>query len=299
MIGATLVDIRHHVESLASETGSYYLRCGRTGERPVPATGLYFEDRPVARAAARATEQYRAALRQYDPQLPDYDVIACQRPTVGATADGHPAADGPPPRASESRPTDGDSRVDFCHRIAGALFETVADSSHDGVEDAIMDTYFRTAESIESADELCLRLLESIATELEERLDSGEQLEILRATADRLPPRPITHDPLEATLSRLRSCTLLEEYALEPATVEFGAASRVMTVRGYALRRPGTRVVTLPVVVELLRRWPGRELSVDWRRLDAEHRGACQLAVTARRTDGSNGLLTVSEVSTS
>lgn len=299
MIGATLVDIRHHVESLASDTGTYYLRCGRTGERPVPATGLSFEDRPVARAAARGTEQYRAVLRQYDPQLPDYDVIACQRPRTGATADGQPTVDVPPPQASESRTVDGRSRVDFCHRLAGALFETIADSPHDGVEDAIMDTYFQTAESIDSADELCLRLLESIATELEDRLDSDEQLEILRATADRLPPRPPTRDPLEATLSRLRSCTLLEEYVLEPGTVEFGAASRVMTVRGYALRRPGTRVVTLPVVVELLRRWTGRELSVDWVRVDAERRGACRLAVTTRRTDGSNGLLTVPEVTTS
>ncbi|WP_144923966.1 DUF7551 domain-containing protein [Halorubrum salsamenti] len=78
MIGTTLLEISDHIESLASETGEYSLVCARYGDRPVPAAGLRFESRPVARAAARATEQYRDALRRYDPRLPYYDVIVRQ-----------------------------------------------------------------------------------------------------------------------------------------------------------------------------------------------------------------------------
>lgn len=81
MMGETLGDIRQQIESLASDSGTYYLICGRTGERPVPASGLYFESRSAARAATRATKRYRAALRQYDPQVPYYDVIVCETPT--------------------------------------------------------------------------------------------------------------------------------------------------------------------------------------------------------------------------
>ena len=66
------------VEALASPTGEYVLRCCRIGDRPVPAAGLRFESRPAARVAARVTEQYRAALRQYDPSLPRHDVVVCQ-----------------------------------------------------------------------------------------------------------------------------------------------------------------------------------------------------------------------------
>jgi len=46
-----------------------HLRCGRAGDRPLPAAGNRFPDRATARAAARATEQYRSALRRYDPQV--------------------------------------------------------------------------------------------------------------------------------------------------------------------------------------------------------------------------------------
>lgn len=45
MNGTTLGDIRTHIEELASETGDYYLVCVRSGERPVPASGLRFESR--------------------------------------------------------------------------------------------------------------------------------------------------------------------------------------------------------------------------------------------------------------
>lgn len=84
MTSETLRDTRALVEELATESGRYYLVCGRTGERPVPAAGLWFEDRASARAAAGATEQYRRLLRRYDPDLPRCDVIVCERPVTRA-----------------------------------------------------------------------------------------------------------------------------------------------------------------------------------------------------------------------
>ncbi|MDB2223826.1 DUF7551 domain-containing protein [Halorubrum ezzemoulense] len=95
MIGTTLLDIADHIESLAGEDGEFSLVCARYGDRPVPAAGLRFEGRETARAAARATEQYRDTLRRYDPELPFYDVIVRQEfaePTTG-TATGDPGLD--------------------------------------------------------------------------------------------------------------------------------------------------------------------------------------------------------------
>lgn len=67
MVGMTLLEIRNHIHSLASESGEYYVVCGRTGDRPVPVTGNRFRTRATARSAARAAEQYRSELRRYDP----------------------------------------------------------------------------------------------------------------------------------------------------------------------------------------------------------------------------------------
>ncbi|GAA0720587.1 hypothetical protein J2744_001683 [Halorubrum trapanicum] len=78
MIGTTLLDIADHIESLAVADGEFSLVCARYGDRPVPAAGLRFDSRETARAAARATEQYRDALRRYDPQLPFYDIVVRQ-----------------------------------------------------------------------------------------------------------------------------------------------------------------------------------------------------------------------------
>jgi len=64
----TLREIRQHIERLASDDGAYYVVCARSGERPVPVAGQRFATRPDAADAAQATEQYRAALRRYDPR---------------------------------------------------------------------------------------------------------------------------------------------------------------------------------------------------------------------------------------
>lgn len=93
MTEETLRTIRSRIESLASEESEYYLVCGRTGERPVPATDLRFESRLIGRAAARLTEQYRAILRQHDQRLPAYDIIVCQSQTATESAGQTQAAE--------------------------------------------------------------------------------------------------------------------------------------------------------------------------------------------------------------
>ena len=187
MLGPMLRDLRAHIESLAVDDGEYTLVCSRHAEQPVPASGLWFPTRAVARQAARATTQYRAALRRYDPSLPRYDIVVCQ---------GHPSATDP---ASPSTRSGGESTptartepansplVTFCHRVAAAVFETLAADGYDEAETAVMDAYLDHAETQPTADGLCLRLLESMATVLADRLTPGEQAAVLSAAADRLP----------------------------------------------------------------------------------------------------------------
>ncbi|WP_449289236.1 DUF7552 domain-containing protein [Natrarchaeobius oligotrophus] len=65
-LGGVLDDIRRYVESLASDSGEYVLRCGRTGDRPVPAAGLTFGTRATARAAALEPAEQLALLQSAD-----------------------------------------------------------------------------------------------------------------------------------------------------------------------------------------------------------------------------------------
>lgn len=297
MIGATLGDIREYIESLATESGEYYLACARTGERPVPAADLYFRDRETARAAARATEQYRQTLRRYDPQLPCYDVIVCQRSTVrwGEAADGIACPPARPAGADDA--ADGQSPVEYCHTVASVLFETIASSPYDGVEDAVMETYFEAAEAIEHPDELCLQLLESMAAELDARLGVDDQARVLRAAASRLPtPADASDgDPLASTLADLEAVELLDRYAIEDCSIDLDADERVWTVRldGYAPVDSDDRCVTLPLVVELFRRLSDRPLTVTPTGNLAEREpGAWRLTITTGGTV-SDGLVCV------
>lgn len=114
-----------------------------------------------------------------------------------------------------------------------------------------MDTYLERAETIESPDELCLRLLESTATELDRGLAPAEQARVLAAAASRLSPPPSTVRPLEAALSRLCAVALAKDYALTPAG---SAGAWEVSLSGYA--PAGDRLVTLPLAVELFRRSP-------------------------------------------
>ncbi|MFC4405352.1 DUF7551 domain-containing protein [Haloarchaeobius iranensis] len=269
MIGTTLGDIRSQIEALASDDGAYYLACARYGDRPVPAAGLRFESRAVARTAARATEQYRAALRRYDPRLPYYDIIVRRDPT---DTDAAPAADAAVARVDEGGPTPrsdavfgssgrgSSARVDFCHRIAAAVFETLSEAGHDPVETAVMDAYLDLAETVTDPDELCLCLLESMASEVERRLSPAEQAAVVTAAAERLPTPASTGHPVPTTLASLERRDLLGGRTWSPPAAVPGTETRSVVVRlsEYALRARDGRLPVLPVVVELARRDPER-----------------------------------------
>ena len=285
MIGTTLSDIRAHIESLASPQGAYYLVCGRTGERPVPADGLAFDCRPTARAAATATEQYRRALRRYDPRLPCYDVIVCQRAeAVRSTED------------TVCRLSAEHSPVDFCHTVAGVVFETIADSSHATLQSAIMDQYLSLAETIATPDELCLRLVEAIATELDARLAPAEQAEILRTAAGRLaaPTTASSDDPLEAALESLQSVSMLAGYVVDCQSVRCASTCWELTLEDYSLGN-ADRVVILPLVVECFRRLSAVDLRISGVERAASPPSSWRLTLTAT-ADGSGGPLSVVDV---
>ncbi|WP_253737602.1 DUF7551 domain-containing protein [Halohasta salina] len=302
MIGTTLGDIRHHIESLASPTGSYYLVCSRTGERPVPADGCYFDRRSTARAAATATEQYRTALRRYDPQLPRRDIIVCEQfetvpsavdavaaTDIAATTDPEPATD-PVDRSDDRAAT-----VDFCHTVAGVVFETIADSSHSAVQAAIMDRYLAVAETVAHPDELCLLLIEAIATELDTRLSPAEQAEILRTAACRLstPTTTPTAAPLEAALDSLQSMSILDGYTVDCQSVRCASTCWELTLTDYPLGN-ADRIVTLPLVVECFRRLSAVDFRISGVERTATVPPSWRLTLTAT-ADGAGGPLSVVE----
>jgi hypothetical protein len=282
MVGTTLVEIREYIDTLAAEAGDYYVACGRTGERPVPVAGLRFARRSAARTAARAAEQYRTALRRYDPNVPCYDLIVCQDATpAGAARDrGDRAAvpeqnrDDPEATADRAARTDSGSGtggagpprerralVEFCHRVAGAVFETLSERGHRAVERAVMGTYFDLAERLPDPDDLCLCLLESMAEALHRRLTPDEQADLLAAAATRLPPADSTDDPLPAALSTLEARGLVGSYSRSPWSVDLVGGTRSVEVRlsEYALAPRRGRLPVLPVVLEL------RRHRLEWR----------------------------------
>lgn len=266
MVGTTLTEIRAHIERLASGDGEYYLRCGRTGERPVPVSGLRFERRATARKAVRAAEQYRTALRRYDPQVPYCDLIVCQRTTPGAAGSRPESGSGERSRPDSRDPTTpaghaGSGRperrelVEFCHTAAAAVFETLTDQGYDAVETAVMDAYLEPAETRADPDELCLCLLEGMAGELADRLPSAEQAEVLASAAARLPSAEATDRPVARALSVLESSGLLGDYTWSPwsMALEEGTRSVVIRLSEYALAPRNGRLPVVPLVLELHR----------------------------------------------
>lgn len=288
MIGTTLEDIRDHIEALASEKGEYSLVCGRYGDRPVPAAGLRFENRTAAQAAARATEQYRAALRQYDPRLPYYDVIAQQEtgvsdplegrysrtlienerrssdekddkneewllsdPVLAGESSDFVATDEPP----ESGETPERRRlIEFCHHVAAAVFETLSEGGYEQVESAVMDAYFELAETVSDPDDLCLCLLESMATTLDAKLEPAEQAVILSRAADRLDALPAAEEPVGATFGRLQRHGLVGSYDLLSSSIDSARKrSVVIHMPRYALSPRSGRLPVFPIIIDLVR----------------------------------------------
>jgi hypothetical protein len=258
MIGTTLTDIRDHIETLASEDGQYYIVCGRTGDRPVPADGLFFESRTVARAALRATEQYRAALRRYDPRVPYYDLIVCERGQPGENRTAHDETDDwelTEPVVTTPAP-DRRTLVEFCHRVAAAVFESLSAGGYSSVESAVMDDYFELAETIAEPDELCLRLLESMASELETGLAPAEQASILANAAARLPPTDAADQPVKDSCDELQRTGLISAYSYSPVSYDRNRRERLVVVDlcDYALSEREGRLPVLPFVLDLYRR---------------------------------------------
>jgi hypothetical protein len=255
MIGTRLTDIRDHIEELASEGGRYYIVCGRTRDRPVPADGLSFESRTVAREALRATEQYRAALRRYDPRVPYYDLIICERPTAESrepTQDDWTLTE---PIVTTPAP-DRRTLVEFCHCVAAAVFEALSAGGYSTVERAVMDAYFELAETIAEPDELCLRLLESMASELGTRLAPGEQASILASAGSRLPPAEAANQPVKESCDELQRSGLISAYSYSPVSYDRERRERLVVVDllGYALSAQEGRLPVLPFVLDLYRR---------------------------------------------
>ena len=301
VIGTTLVEISDHIETLADADGDYSLVCARYGDRPVPAAGLRFESRAAARAAARATEQYRDALRRYDPQVPYYDVIVRQEYATDdalgpGSGDGSFDVDAASrrPDAAASRPDDDAERrrfsetdaaawslsdpvvngsedpvsdgasdlgrgrapgrdlVGFCHDAAAAVFEALSASDRDAVESAVMDAYFALAEGRSDPDDLCLRLLEAMASELRRGLDPTGQAAVLADAASRLPDVPDA-DPVAGAFERLAGAGVVGSYATD-ADGPGGSTNPVaVRVSGYALTPRDGRFPTLPIALELCR----------------------------------------------
>ncbi|RZH68968.1 DUF7551 domain-containing protein [Natrinema altunense] len=266
MVGTTLRDIRTHIERLASDDGEYYVVCARSGERPVPVAGQRFATRTDAADAAQATEQYRAALRRYDPQLPFYDPVVCQERPANADTEMQAAEEPHDPTALangkthatppsvERDPWDDSPLISFCHDVSGAVFESLSARDHEAAERAIMETYLAAAEATTDRNTLCLVLLETMASELEAHLETAERMQVLRAAATNLSPVEPAADPVEASLAFLDSLSLIREYGV--ARNSTGGTDDVWTVsvRGYAIECGESRFPTLPIGIDILRR---------------------------------------------
>jgi hypothetical protein len=264
MIGGTLTELRTRIDALGSDGGAYYLVCGRTGDRPVPAAGARFADREAARTAARAVERYRAHLRRYDPRYPHLDVIVCQ--DDGTTGDTAAVAD--PDAWTLSTPVlDGATvqpsnreLVEFCHRVAAAVFETLSAAGHDAAERAITSDYAAVADALADPDDLCLYLLERMAATLDRRLTPTAQVAVLSDAATRLSPVESDGDPLSDTLGSLQRRGLVGAYRQSPWAADLDTGTRSVDVHltEYALSPRRGRLPVLPLVVGLYRRRPDR-----------------------------------------
>lgn len=274
MNGTTLTEIRAQIDSLASDDGDYYVVCGRTGERPVPVAGKRFADRATARRGARTTEQYRSALRRYDPQLPHYDLIVSEEtgPLTQPTRTGGPGH-GDEWTLSErvvdgSTPDSGRGRLaTFSHSLVAAVLETLADAGHSTARTAIADTTLDLGGTTPDPDLRCVRVLEHATRELDARFEPAAQADILARVAALLPSPPAATDPVSAAFERLQRFGLLGTYTVSPWSIDLDADTRSVVVRfsGYALSPQDGRLPVFPVVVELARRrddWPVSRLRV-------------------------------------
>ncbi|WP_207588908.1 DUF7551 domain-containing protein [Halomontanus rarus] len=283
MVGRTLNDIRRRIDDLADETGSYGVFCGRSGEQFVPITGRRFRDRESATEAAIFAAQYRSTLREYDPQFPYYDPIVCEGPAHARVPERDPdsrssaTTSSPIPTGgarrsadernthrteTDRRPPDDSRLIEYCHDVAATVFEQLSEQGHDRVETALMNAYLERVETVADRDRFCVELLRTMAFELDDRLSAAEQARVLDAAAQRLPSTNEDtrddRDPLEATLSALRSQSVIDSFTVDrhPPDGETGRQSWTVTLGGYAFGTGSSRVPTLPIAIDLLSRSP-------------------------------------------
>ncbi len=235
MVGRTLADIRARLDELSVAVGPYRVVSSRTGFGPFPVTGLQFPDRETATEAATVATAYRRALRRYDSDVTRHGLIVTE--SCGGSG------------ADEEAPQ---SLPEYCHRVAGALFETLS-ARHGPVERSVMDTYLRAAETTGDRERLCLQMLESTAVALDGSLTASEQASVLLAAAHRLPSRATTGEPLSSTAAELRRAGLLRDATVEPTAEGPGRRTQRVRLDGYRPALDDDRCPVLPVVVELLR----------------------------------------------
>ncbi|WP_262177672.1 DUF7551 domain-containing protein [Haloarcula laminariae] len=236
MVGRTLSDIRARLEELSVAIGPYRVVSAKTGDGPFPVTGLQFPDRATAAEAATVASAYRRALRRYDPRVRVHGLV------VTETGVGSETTPGPPETLPE-----------YCHAVAGALFETLSDR-HGPVERTVMDAYLAAAEGTTDRERLCLTMLERSAEALEAQLTASEQATVLATTAGRLPPLDTDAAPLVDALRSLRDTGLLSAYSVDRTPGSAGRPTQRVTVEGYRLSLSAERCPVLPIAVELLRR---------------------------------------------
>lgn len=293
MVGQTLTEIRTQIETRAVDDGQYVVLCGRTSDRIVPLDGHRFPDRETAAEAARLAEQYRAALRRYDPQVPCYDPIVCEIPALEQSPSPHEMegtewAFPPAPALPGQR----SGRIEFCHQVAGTVFETLSDMGYDDLEQAVMDAYFEAAETIRSRDTLCLRLLEQMAIELDTQLSNTQQASVLARASSQLPAPSARNSALTAAFDRLEAIELLDSYTTSPWMVDPVGGERQchVSVTDYALEPVDAAIPTLPISIDLLRRQPETTLDVSAvTRINAE---TWQFTLTADSDAEPSGLTT-------
>ena len=269
MIGTTLGDVRDHIEALASTEGEYSLLCSRYGDQPVPATGLRLENRPTARAAAQATEQYRAALHRCD-RLPYYDVIVQQAsgPHGVTEQSGQRTADtdvgdrclSSPVLGTEGRSFERRELVEFCHRVAATVFETLPEEAYDVVETVVMDACFELTETMPLSQRSLSLPPRKYGSGTRHAARSNRAGDVLSGAADRLTTPLADEKPIVATFARLQALGVLRSYTRSPCSIALddGTRSAVVQLSEYAFSPQSGRFPVLPVVLDLYRR------SLDW-----------------------------------
>jgi hypothetical protein len=78
-VAVTVRNARDVVADLACEDGAFVVVGKETGVSPDPVSAVAFETYAAAERARDAAARYRAAMRDLDPGLPTFDLVACER----------------------------------------------------------------------------------------------------------------------------------------------------------------------------------------------------------------------------